>query len=285
VRYYKTTTFMHAKYMNADNDTTSVSSVNYSYTSFMENREAGFIIQGSQFREFFNFIDSIFEYDWNAGAPWPLNQTYNASDMAIIQDTSSVNVVIPPPRNYSGSYVPPLKTFTQSFSAFELITSPDYAYNAVMQTLQSVSSSLAVEIYQITTDDFCDFFISQHNKGINVTILVSDEIFSYQDYEMAKKCYTKMYNAGLVVRKTKYGMFRYTHAKFWIIDGTTLFLSTGNLGSTDYPSGSDVFPPYGNSNWRDVNRDYTVHISDQSVISIFQGVLNGDWATGHNFYP
>jgi phosphatidylserine/phosphatidylglycerophosphate/cardiolipin synthase-like enzyme len=285
VRYYRTTTFMHAKYMNADNDTASSSSVNYSYTSFMENREAGFIIQGNGFSSFFNFFSSIFEFDWNEATAWPIDQTYNSTDMAIIKNTSPVKVVIPPPRNISGSYVPPLVTVTHTFSNFGLITSPDYACTTVMAALQTAQTSIAVQIYQITPGPFCNFFISKFNAGLNVTILVSDEIFSYDDYEQAKACYTSMYNAGLVVRKTKYDMFKYTHAKFWIIDGQQMFLSTGNLGATDYPSGSNVFPPYGQSGWRDTNRDFTVQINDPTIINIFQDVINGDWKTGHNFYP
>jgi len=80
-------------------------------------------------------------------------------------------------------------------------------------------------------------------------------------------------------------MFTYTHAKFWIIDGNRVFLSTGNYGGTDYPSGSNVFPPYGNSAWRDVNRDFTVDLIDSRIVNVFQDTINGDWATGHDFYP
>ena len=65
VRYYKTTTFMHAKYIQTDNSTVASSSVNYSYTSFMENREAGFIISGDGSGEAINFYNQIYNYDWN----------------------------------------------------------------------------------------------------------------------------------------------------------------------------------------------------------------------------
>jgi len=284
VRYYKTTTFMHAKYMNADNETASVSSVNYSYTSFMENREAGMLIEGKSMSPLFNFLDSIFDSDWAAGAAWPTN-SYNTSDLQIITNTSPVTVTIPPPRNYTGQYVPPLVKVTHSFSDLGLITSPDFAYENVMDSLKKAKKSISIEIYQIVNGSFCDFFINAYNSGVNVTIYVSDEIFSYSDFLQAKQCYTKMYGQGLIVRKSKYDTFKYTHAKFWILDGSSVFMSTGNLGGTDYPEGSNTYPPYGNSNWRDVNRDQTIHVEDSTVVGIFQKLFDEDWKTGHNFYP
>eukprot|EP01091_Cochliopodium_minus_P019209 TRINITY_DN800_c0_g1_i2.p1 TRINITY_DN800_c0_g1~~TRINITY_DN800_c0_g1_i2.p1 ORF type:complete len:433 (-),score=134.89 TRINITY_DN800_c0_g1_i2:271-1569(-) len=286
VRYYKTTTFMHAKYINADNTTVASSSVNFSYTSFMENREAGFIISGDGNGQAVSFFTELFNYDWNAGAVWPIQQTYNQSDMLIIKNTAPVQVNIPPPRNFSGSYVPPLVTVSTSFDTLGVTGSPDYAYSTIMNAMNSATKSLSVEIYQIENGTFCDYLISKHKQGLNVTVLVSDIIFSETDYELAKKCYTSMYYAGLTVRKTHYKMFTYTHSKFWIIDGTSVFVSSGNWGETDYPSGSsNVFPPYGNSNWRNANRDYTVNIQDSRIVNVFQDTLNGDYATGHDFYP
>jgi phosphatidylserine/phosphatidylglycerophosphate/cardiolipin synthase-like enzyme len=41
VRYYTSTTFNHLKFVSVDGKKASVSSINYSFTSFMKNREAG----------------------------------------------------------------------------------------------------------------------------------------------------------------------------------------------------------------------------------------------------
>jgi len=235
----------------------------------------------------FLFFTELFNVDWNEGTVWPIDQTYNSTDMAIIQNKSPVTVVIPPPRNIPNSYVPPLVTVSSTFSVLGVTGSPDSAYTTITNALNAAKSSIAVEIYQIENGTFCNLLINKYKQGINVSVLVSDIIYSETDYQLAKICYTQMYNAGLIVRKTHYKMFTYTHAKFWIIDGTNVFVSSGNWGETDYPSGSNVFVPYGNANpaWRNANRDYTVNIQDSRIISIFQDTLNGDWATGHDFYP
>ena len=44
VRWYNQTTFMHAKYVSIDGKRTSVSSINFSKTSFTRNREAGAVL-------------------------------------------------------------------------------------------------------------------------------------------------------------------------------------------------------------------------------------------------
>jgi len=45
VRYFTTVTFLHSKYISVDGKKAAVSSVNFSFTSFMENREAGLLIE------------------------------------------------------------------------------------------------------------------------------------------------------------------------------------------------------------------------------------------------
>ena len=47
VKYFDTVTFLHEKYITVDGNRTAVSSVNWSYTSFMENREAGYVARES----------------------------------------------------------------------------------------------------------------------------------------------------------------------------------------------------------------------------------------------
>ena len=81
-RYYTTTTFLHTKYIAVDGVYAAVSSVNYSYTSFMENREAGVIIRESSL---VNYLDRIWSFDWSQAKAWP-TLSYNTSDMAVIHD-------------------------------------------------------------------------------------------------------------------------------------------------------------------------------------------------------
>jgi len=274
---------MHAKYISVDGSAAAVSSVNYDYTSFMENREAGLILSGSGAAPLISFMTSVFTYDYNNGKTWPTN-SYNSSDMAIIKNTAPLKVVIPPPRNYSGAYVTSVNTITGTYDSVSVYTSPDFVFKAVSQSLNSTKSSLHVEIYQIT-GGFCDIVQNLYSAGISLKILVSNHIFSKTDYEDAKKCYTQLYNAGYTVRLTADHMFTYSHQKFWIIDSKEVWLSTGNWGSTDYPTDPQVFPPYTSEGWRDINRDFTVQAFNDDLVNVYLNVLDQDYKRGYNFDP
>jgi phosphatidylserine/phosphatidylglycerophosphate/cardiolipin synthase-like enzyme len=91
VSYYTSTTFMHAKYMAIDGKVVSISSVNYSLSSYMYNREAGLYITGSAVVK---FCAKVFDYDFSAAIPL-VPGSYSPSDMRIITDPTQIKVTLP----------------------------------------------------------------------------------------------------------------------------------------------------------------------------------------------
>lgn len=87
---------------------------------------------------------------------------------------------------------------------------------------------LQVAIYQITDSGICDQLLKLHKAGVNVSIIVSARIVSYTDWKLAQDCYGSLYDGGMKgsIRKalTK---FSFAHQKYWIIDGKSVHLSTG----------------------------------------------------------
>lgn len=79
------------------------------------------------------------------------------------------------------------------------------------------------------------------------------------------------------MRKFNKYIYEFEHNKFWIIDGTKLFLSSGNWGETDFPDGGDVFPPHTDPNWRRTNRDHTIFVDNADVAASYQLVLDEDY--------
>ena len=77
--------------------------------------------------------------------------------------------------------------------------------------------------------------------------------------------------------------YQYCHQKFWIVDGVTVGLSTGNWSPSDYPQGGKEFVPYGTTGWRHSNRDYTTEITSVGTVEVFQGVFDKDYAGGSDF--
>jgi len=185
IRFYTTTTFMHSKYMVIDHGKkTSVSSVNFSKTSFTKNREAGVVLEDCSC-SMIDFYQSVFEYDWGQGSDYYIDNSYTDDEMKYITDPSTMPITIPPPPAINGAYVTSLKTYTDVLVK-RGYTSPDNARDVIFSDLQNVQSSLQVAIYQITDKGLCNQTLSLWQNGVNVSLLVSDEIVSYTDWKEAQ---------------------------------------------------------------------------------------------------
>lgn len=267
-----------------------VCSVNYSQTSFMKNREAGVIVEGtsSQAQAYLDFLDSVFQGDWAQATPYVVNQTYSAADMAIITSSSAYPVTIPPGPAIPGSYITPAPTPITGNDTVEVFTSPDYAKGELLYQLNYTKTSLAVHIYQITDDSLCSKILDLFNAGVNVTLLLSSDIYDSYDKSQARYCYEKLNAGGMHLRMTP-SYYTYSHQKYWIIDGYQLGLSTGNWSPSDFnwpmPGENGAYPAYPDPNWQLTNRDFQIISYDPNVIAVFNNVFNNDYARGQDYTP
>lgn len=69
-------TATHNKYVSIDGKVTIISSINFGYNSFMNNREAGVVVQNPTVT---NYFDQVFELDWGMSAT-PLTRLNAAID-------------------------------------------------------------------------------------------------------------------------------------------------------------------------------------------------------------
>eukprot|EP01092_Planopodium_desertum_P011626 TRINITY_DN5335_c0_g1_i2.p1 TRINITY_DN5335_c0_g1~~TRINITY_DN5335_c0_g1_i2.p1 ORF type:complete len:394 (+),score=48.57 TRINITY_DN5335_c0_g1_i2:49-1182(+) len=217
VRYYTSTDFMHAKYIAVDGEQASISSINFSYTSFMENREAGVIISGPGSAPLLSFLNDTFTYDFTNGGVWPTN-TYTAAQRAIIDNPALDPIVIPPPRYISGAYVSTAQTVTAVMDEVTVFTAPDYAWSTFTGDINATSSSFELYIYQVTTPGssdtgFCKIINSIATSVSTFKMLVSLDIVSNTDYYNAKDCYKYLTGNGVTVQEGAYGMFKFSHQK------------------------------------------------------------------------
>jgi len=84
-----------------------------------------------------------------------------------------------------------------------------------------------VAIYQITDTGLCDQLESLYKNGVNVSLLVSGTIVSYEDWRAAQQCYCQLHDSGLKDIRKALTKFRFAHQKYWIIDNSQVHLSTG----------------------------------------------------------
>ncbi len=137
---------MHSKYVMVDKGKrTSISSVNFSYTSFIKNREAGVVLEQCDCPTI-AFYKSVFDSDWATASEYFITNNYNKSQLDYIKNTSSMGY--PPLPHYvvPGAYVTPLKTY-DAVMVKNGYTSPDNARTTIMDQLKSIKSSLEVGNY------------------------------------------------------------------------------------------------------------------------------------------
>ncbi|KAJ3436987.1 cardiolipin hydrolase [Anaeramoeba flamelloides] len=288
VRYFTTVTFLHTKYIQVDRKTAAVSSVNFSYTSFMLNREAGMILNGDGAQPLIDFLYGIFSFDFSQGLILP-DLKYSASDMAIIKDTSIINYQMPTPVPFHNAYVSPSTPFKLSSCSAEMTASPDFAKQVVLKALGEAQDSVAIMIYQITDDVLCNTVhdIATDSDIKEFVLLVSNTIYSSYDWHEAQKCYAKLYKSGVKIQMTELDFYKYSHQKFWIIDDHIVSMSTGNWSPTDYPDAPAIFPAYDTDpkEWRKTNRDYTIQLDNQPIAAVFRKVLDEDYKRGEPWVP
>lgn len=158
IRWYSSTTFMHSKVVIIDKGKrTSISSVNFSYTSFMKNREAGVVIEDCMC-PLINLYGEVFQYDWDNGDDFMVYATYSQESMKVITDTSPMKVVLPPQPSIEGAYVTD-KVVYKNVAVMGGSTSPDGARDQFLSDLSNTKSSLQVGflILNIITCFFCFF--------------------------------------------------------------------------------------------------------------------------------
>eukprot|EP00501_MAST-03F_sp_TOSAG23-6_P001612 GSMAST32.ASY1.ANO1.1679.1 assembled CDS len=120
----------------------SVSSINWSKNSIMNDREAGMLISGDA-APVLDFLTSVFESDWAAATPFtPDASNYTSSEREIISSKETRKVVIP-----NRKYITPVPKTIQAKSTMTMYTSPDHALNTLEAQLNNTKESLQLYMY------------------------------------------------------------------------------------------------------------------------------------------
>ena len=166
IRFYRSTSFLHAKFMMIDGGKkVLVSSINFSETSFKYNRETGVIVSDCANCDALNLYGRVFDWDWEEAEGFVLSNSYEEGQLQIIK-----NRPIKTPWNTS---VQSLESF-QGTEIIQTYVAPDYAWETFFDFLGSIKQSLLVHIYEIVEKEICTKIVSLHRKGIYVSVIVSN---------------------------------------------------------------------------------------------------------------
>ena len=169
---------------------TCVSSVNFSKTSFLCNREAGVVIEGCSCTDFYQ---KVFESDWEQSVEYEVRNTYTTEQMKFITDPAELNYnfsALPLLGHINGTFVTPLESYEDVKTM--LYAGPDYSLDTLMSGLEETKHSLQVMIYEITNSAICNETLKLHQKGVNVSLLVSSRVVETKVSEN-KVCIRSLY--------------------------------------------------------------------------------------------
>jgi phosphatidylserine/phosphatidylglycerophosphate/cardiolipin synthase-like enzyme len=292
VRYYTSTAYLHSKFMSIDYGAiVSISSINYSKTSIMMNREAGVLIYNNA--DVANFTRAVFDFDFQLGVPMNVPYSeYSQEDIDLIRDKEPIPVIVP--ENYHFKFCKtespsPKPVHFIKDATMTLIASPDFAYENMIKIVKKAKKSLQLSIYELSSPDLCDLLLELNERGVELKIFASNEVVGEIEKRDSHICYNRLYNNNIAVKLSHPHCLHYSHQKYWIIDNEIIVLSTGNWASTDYPKPPNVFPPTNAPGFRRVNRDFTIAVSSTSgnnpLLDAFQTVFDEDYSQGTTYEP
>lgn len=138
----------------------------------------------------------------------------------------------------------PIETFKGTMK-IETFASPDCSYAALIETLNSTNTSLFIEMYSFSHPYILDVIGNLSVKGVNIIIILQKNHASYFENNYTYWVAWQLYQRNVHVYWANSTEFRYTHAKFVIIDNKTIIVESENWAKLGIPKN----PTYGNRGW------------------------------------
>ncbi len=262
VRYLDLSTtlpgYNHNKGIIIDNKTVIISSINWSKNAFRNNREAGVVVQSQTVA---NYYLAAFDYDFSHAEPPTLQVRRSKSNTpnfnSIVNDKVPQKVSTIPVANYTGQV------------NVTMFVGPDNAYETILKGLNAATKSIYVEMYSISHLDIVNALIQkkQANPSIDIKIIISARRATYFENQLTYSNAEDLVDAGIEVYNSS-SQFNFQHAKFWVIDNSSVYVYSGNWAVSSIP------PP--SSRYSDRNREWGIAFHNQTIAAFYQDVIEQD---------
>jgi phosphatidylserine/phosphatidylglycerophosphate/cardiolipin synthase-like enzyme len=146
-----------------------------------------------------------------------------------------------------------------------LITEPASGDTPVVQAINNAQKSIELEIYLLTESNVIHALENAQNRGVNVQVMLEMNPVGGAT-PSPQETLAELSAAGVKTEATAPN-FALTHAKFMVIDGQTVFISSGNftksaLGGSSYTA----------------DRDYMIVDTNATDVQQCVTIFQADWA-------
>ncbi len=146
--------------------------------------------------------------------------------------------------------IPPAYTLDVTVSV-TLFSSPDSSFQVLVNAINSSRSYLFIEVYSVSNRQLIDLVSSVARRGVRVVAILEREHASRFEDSYTLGAAHEWWSSGVDVRWAP-DIYRFLHAKFVVIDNSTVIVMSENWAKTGVP----VDPSYGNRGWGIVIHNY-----------------------------
>lgn len=150
--------------------------------------------------------------------------------------------------------------------------SPDTSFSVFQNFFTNSNREILFSVYEFTSPELTNILIDVLKQNITIKILVEGSPVGGMSM-IQKYLLHQLHQHGAIIHILRgdqsehvYKRYRFTHAKYAIIDGETVLIHSGNYGPTGIPSTSS----FG-------NREWGIAITNSTVAEFYETVFYHDW--------
>ena len=146
----------------------------------------------------------------------------------------------------------------------QVFVEPDDGVRPITDAIRNANRSIWVEVYILSDTTIITALEDAANRGLDVRVMLEPHPYEYSPVTV-QSTLEKLKAAGIKVNNTN-PIFQLTHAKFLLLDGTTLFLLTANLSHAALGGTPQV-----------TNREYLLEDAEAADVHEAQIIFTADW--------
>ncbi|HMA83379.1 MAG TPA: phospholipase D-like domain-containing protein, partial [Candidatus Thermoplasmatota archaeon] len=150
--------------------------------------------------------------------------------------------------------------------------SPDTSFSVVSTLIENTDSEILLNAYEFTSSEITDDLTDALHRNVSVSLLVEGSPVGGMS-EKQLFLLNKLHHHGAEIQLLKgntlnhvFKRYRFTHAKYAILDQETIIILSGNFAPTGIPSDNT----FG-------NREWGVAIKNETLATWYSSVFYTDW--------
>jgi cardiolipin synthase A/B len=163
------------------------------------------------------------------------------------------------------------KTYHANTSITPFI-SPDTSFSVISGFIQNTNSEILLSVYEFTSTELSNILIDALQRNITLNILTEGSPVGGMSTKQRFLLHRLQQHGATIhiLRGSQadriYKRYRFTHAKYLVLDGETVLIHSGNFAPTGVPSTSS----FG-------NREWGIAITNRTIAEFYSTVFYEDW--------